>query len=173
MPTHNSKIAIQGSAVIANIIRSFVTQKADWSTIWAVIDDTIEQTSNLAYDLFQASLKNRIWLAKSIVNQNLSLDKTLDLLSAEIGSSMETIETVPAAIALAYLAQDNIKNCAIYATNLGGDTDTIASIACAITASFNPDINYEDLEFIEKTNKVDISELADKMVESVQLRKKL
>ena len=49
-----------------------------------------------------------------------------------LGAGMDTIESVPAALALVECAQGDPRHCAVLAANLGGDTDTIGAMATAV-----------------------------------------
>ena len=44
-------------------------------------------------------------------------------------------ESVPAALSIAYYAQ-NVEHCSLLCANLGGDTDTIGAMACAICGAY-------------------------------------
>ena len=48
-----------------------------------------------------------------------------------IGAGVNTSESVPAALAIAYYSFD-VRKCALLCANLGGDTDTIGAMAAAI-----------------------------------------
>ena len=48
-----------------------------------------------------------------------------------VGAGVNTSESVPAALAIAYYGFD-VKKCALLCANLGGDTDTIGAMATAI-----------------------------------------
>ncbi|HAD41597.1 MAG TPA: ADP-ribosylglycohydrolase family protein, partial [Plesiomonas shigelloides] len=61
------------------------------------------------------------------------LDEVYDL----IGSGMDVIESVPAAIAIVELAAGEPMRCAELCANLGGDTDTIGAMATAICGALN------------------------------------
>ena len=52
-----------------------------------------------------------------------------------IGAGVGIIESVPAAVSIAYYTQDPNK-CCLMCANLGGDTDTIGAMATAICGAF-------------------------------------
>lgn len=72
----------------------------------------------------------------SIVHRNRSIDEAfLQKIYDIVGTGVQIIESVPAAISLAYYAQDpNV--CSYLCANLGGDTDTIGAMATAICGAF-------------------------------------
>ncbi|MGC7559423.1 ADP-ribosylglycohydrolase family protein [Pasteurella sp. PK-2025] len=72
----------------------------------------------------------------TIAYRNPSIDTAfLQKIYDIVGTGVQIIESVPAAIALAYYAQDpNV--CSYLCANLGGDTDTIGAMATAICGAF-------------------------------------
>ena len=70
-----------------------------------------------------------------------------------IGSGVGIIESVPAAISIAYYTQDP-NECCLMCANLGGDTDTIGAMATAICGAFTgySKINPEYTELLRVQN---------------------
>ncbi|MBO8415757.1 MAG: ADP-ribosylglycohydrolase family protein, partial [Proteobacteria bacterium] len=70
-------------------------------------------------------------------------------------------ESVSAALAAGFYAQ-NVQQAAHLCANMGGDTDTIGSMACAIIGardglkSFDP----ETVDFLQQTNNINFTDLA-------------
>ncbi|NEN07682.1 hypothetical protein G3T36_17640 [Diaminobutyricibacter tongyongensis] len=52
----------------------------------------------------------------------------------------DSLETVPAALAIAILANGNVQTAVEYGANFGGDTDTIASMVGALCGALDPSI---------------------------------
>ena len=63
-------------------------------------------------------------------------EQALAYIDDEIGSSMESRESVVAAFAVAHLAQHSPIRAAVAGARLGGDSDTIAALASAMVAAF-------------------------------------
>ena len=76
-------------------------------------------------------------------------------------------ESVTAALAIAYYCQD-VEKAAFLCANMGGDTDTIGSMACAICGAFNglSSIKNETISYLEKTNFINFADLADKIIKA-------
>ena len=75
-------------------------------------------------------------------------------------------ESIPAALAIAYYAQD-VKTCALLCANLGGDTDTIGAMATAICGAKNgvAAIDPEWRQTIDQENpQHDITAYADQIL---------
>lgn len=97
---------------------------------------------------------------------DMSDDDFLDLLRAEIGTSVESSESIPAAFALADRYCDRPFDALLGAANLGGDTDTIGAIAGAILgACIGPGIAGPDARtLIEGVNGIDLSAPVDALL---------
>ena len=83
-----------------------------------------------------------------------------------LGTGTMTSESVTAALAIAFYAQDPHLAADICA-NLGGDTDTIGAMACAICgaykglSAFDPKV----IAFLEETNKLNFNKIAREIIE--------
>lgn len=143
-PTHKSDIAIAGSAVIAWAV-SRAIDGADWAAICRELPPLAHQVQTRFASTFSASLARRIELALQSVRQSTAIAATaeeglrtgLDEVYDLIGSGMDVIESVPAAIAIVELAAGEPMRCAELCANLGGDTDTIGAMATAICGALN------------------------------------
>ena len=63
-------------------------------------------------------------------------EQALDYIVREVGTSLESRESVLAAFAVAHLAQNSPMRAAVNGARLGGDSDTIAAMAAAMVAAF-------------------------------------
>ena len=80
---------------------------------------------NKGSETFSARLKERTKITLEIARQEYEDEEQFTKRIYDvIGTGVEIIESVPAAIAAAYYAQDP-NRCALLCANLGGDTDTI------------------------------------------------
>jgi ADP-ribosylglycohydrolase len=83
----------------------------------------------------------------------------LERLYNEIGSGMETLQTIPCSFAIVELAKGNPLKAAQLSAMIGWDTDTIGAISAAICGGMNPEIPANLVEIIEQANKLDFEEL--------------
>lgn len=97
---------------------------------------------------------------------DMSDEDFAELLRAEVGTSVESSESIPAAFALADRYCDTPFDALLAAANLGGDTDTIGAIAGAILgACTGPGIAGPDARtLIENVNGVDLSAPVDALL---------
>ena len=171
LPTHNTRVAISGAIVVAYIVYAFIKEEIDWSDLWCNIYRILDKTIHLGVDTSHALLSNRIKIVETIVTSNLNLEDKVNTIKTEIGTSMDTLETIPTAIALAYLAHGDLKMCATMSANIGGDTDTIGAIACVILNAKYHTILDDDLTLIENTNNINFDVLSEKLVDCLIKRK--
>ena len=82
-----------------------------------------------------------------------------------IGAGVNTSESVPAALAIAYYSFD-VRKCALLCANLGGDTDTIGAMAAAICGAAQglSEIPEKDIALIQKSNQIDFTKYADAII---------
>ncbi len=170
LPTHNTKVAIGGAVLIAHLIRKFCRKETDWSSIWDESYRVLEKTDNLGVDTSHALITSRVKHVYEIVNREISIEMKLEQLKSEIGTSMEMIETVPTAIGLAYLSKGNLKKCARFSANIGGDTDTIGAISCALVGAHKTSILDRELKIIEEVNGINFDDISNRFMKTI-LRK--
>lgn len=150
-PTHKSDIAIAGSVVIAWAISKAVDGQA-WSEVAQSLPDVARKAQLKNVNTFSASLGARIELALSVVKEERDVTEASARIYDLVGAGTTTIESVPAAIAMANLAGLDPNRCAELCANLGGDTDTIGAMATAICGANSG---------IDGFNKASIQQLLD------------
>lgn len=160
--THTSDVTIAGAAMIAMGVSSAIVND-DFD---AVIEDIL-QVEDYGYrkgaETFSPRLKERtkigVQLAKMYRNDEETFSQKLyDI----VGTGVCIIESVPAAISVAYFAQAPNK-ASVMCANLGGDTDTIGAMATAICGAFTGmhAIKQEYIETLQKQNDVDFDHYID------------
>ena len=130
-PTHKSDIAIAGAVVIAWAISNAIDEQA-WSEVLHTLPEVARKAQLKNVNTFSASLGARIELALSVVKEECGVPEASARIYELVGAGTTTIESVPAAIAMADLAGLDPNRCAEFCANLGGDTDTIGAMATAI-----------------------------------------
>ncbi len=133
--THTSDVTIAGAAMIAAGVASAIVND-DFEQVLEDIMSIEPAGYEKGCETFSPRLAERvkigIQLAKEYAdNEETFSRKIYDIIGAGVG----IIESVPAAIAIAYYNQDPNKS-ALMCANLGGDTDTIGAMATAICGAF-------------------------------------
>lgn len=160
-PTHNSQIAIQGASVIAALV-SYAGQGGELTGIWDVAIQAIEAAADKGFKRGGAKLKKRIEAVKYDTESKLE-EEVIDLLVDFYGTGVETLETIPAVLAILQLTDGDLVRTGQMAASLGGDTDTIGAIAGAIAGAMHPDVLEEIVNRLEKVNHLDFTCLAEKI----------
>jgi poly(ADP-ribose) glycohydrolase ARH3 len=79
---------------------------------------------------------NKEYLKKLLKVEELLSESSKDKVVRELGNSVEAINSVPTAIYSFLRNMNNFNEAALYATSLGGDTDTIGAMTGAISGAF-------------------------------------
>jgi len=173
-PTHKSDISIAGAVAVASAI-SMAIDGTQWPSIRKALPGIAKfaQTQVSARNTFSASLASRIELAFDVTKHEsdgiVASERVYDL----IGAGTSTIESVPAAFAMADLAELNPNVCAELCANLGGDTDTIGAMATAICGAYSgfDSIDSKFVDLLQKANQIDFSAYSKKFTGFRRARK--
>lgn len=173
LPTHNTRIAIQGAAAIAVAVSySFDHQSLNWDELYGLIKEAVELAGSHGLSLPGPDLMARIdygWRLAQTANQEEFLDK----LYGFMGTGLETIETVPAALTIIRREEARLSPCVAIAANIGGDTDTIGAICGGICGSNHFDLIPAEQERLEEVNKIDFEGIASRMAELITTTRKV
>ena len=161
LPTHNTKIAIAGASAVAAAISYTVRGGQSIEEIWSIAFDAINAAKEYGHDFPAASLTFRMNQARKILRQEADEQLILQRLYEEIGTGMETIETIPSAFVIVELAKGDPLKAAQLSASLGWDTDTIGAISAAICGGMNPELPKEMIQQIEAVNQLDFEQLTD------------
>ena len=108
---------------------------------------------------YSPALSARLHLALETVQNAPDDDTALEQIYQLIGTGTESIQSIPAAIAMVELAHTEPNRCAILCANLGGDTDTIGAMATAICGAIHG-VESIDSDFkrqLDEINALDIN----------------
>ena len=160
IPTHNTKIAIQGASIIAVLVSYiFSHKKVNWKKLYKIIYKTALDASKYGNPLPTPNIVKRIKYGKYIA-KNFPEKKFLDELYSFLGTGMQTIQTVPAAVSLVYRYQNNLRKITQVCANLGGDTDTIGAICGAISGINGFNLTQKEISLLKKQNSINFRKLA-------------
>lgn len=183
-PTHNTPIAIGGATAVATAIAEGISGNDDVDGIIRsarrsgktavgeaeerlpeVFEIAEEKKMNLLLGRVSPSLDRRIALALELVCEVENKELPGELFRV-VGTGVETIEAVPASLALFKASAGDPLRVVKYAANAGGDTDTIGSIAGAIAGSYAGIDAFPDsyLDRIEEVNDLGIEGYAEALV---------
>ncbi|MEG2891841.1 MAG: ADP-ribosylglycohydrolase family protein [Clostridium sp.] len=163
--THGTDVAIGGACMIAAAVSGAMDNKS-WDEIIKIAFDGYENGRKLGFETSSPSLRERAELGvyyadKFKDDEEAFVDKIFNV----IGAGVQTSESVPAAIAIAYYAKTPEK-CSILCANLGGDTDTVGAMAAAICGAKVGigEISKDYVKLINESNNIDFTRYADEIL---------
>jgi bvrC protein len=160
LPTHNTSIAIAGASVIATLVSYALRHEYDEEEIWSLAKLAIEEGMKHGNQLPSPSLSKRLDLIRQDI-KILSEKEVLEKLETVYGVGFETIETIPAVLAMIILSKGNPMKSAQLSANIAGDSDTIGAISTAICGAFHPEFNSLDIKHIEEVNGINFKKYVD------------
>lgn len=162
LATHNTQSAIAGACAVA----AAVSQGIAGGPLAALPEAALAGAragAKRGYEVCGPSVAARLAFLFELSDRTAADDAFAKQVYELNGCGLPTAESVPAAIAMAYRAGSNLLRCAQLCANLGGDTDTMGAIACAIAgahgaaAGFDPAI----AEKLQRVNGFDFRPLAE------------
>lgn len=160
--THTSDVTIAGASMIAMAVASAMC----YGDREKMIEDALaveEYAMSLGASTPSPSLSARTRLGVRLAKEYQDDDKAfLENLYNLVGAGVNTSESVPAALAIAYYSFD-VRRCALMCANLGGDTDTIGAMATAICGGAKglEGIPADYVTMIQKANAIDMEPYAE------------
>ena len=160
LPTHNTSIAIAGASVIATLSSYALRHEYNEGEIWSLAKRAIEEGMKHGNQLPSPSLSKRLDLIRQDI-MTLPEKEVLEKLETVYGVGFETIETIPAVLAMIILSKGNPMKSAQLSANIAGDSDTIGAISTAICGAFYPEFNTLDIKLIEEVNGINFKKYVD------------
>lgn len=154
--THDTNAAICGAAMVAMAVSSAVAGQG-WDAIMGDVLDISKLAMHYGNDIFGPSLSERLKLGLEFAKKYRHDKETFaQKIYDVIGTGVQTSESVPAALAIAYYAKDP-QQCSLLCANLGGDTDTIGAMATAVCGAKTGIQSFDKrwLRLIDDGNQID------------------
>lgn len=162
--THSTDVTIAGASMIAQAVASAILGK-NFDEILNDVFKVHDIALTLGTPTYSANSKARLKIAISLLNKCKNDDEVSQMIYDVIGTGVLSSEAVPAALAIAYYCQ-NPEKAAIMCANLGGDTDTIGAMACAICGAYTgvEKIRPEWISILEKVNHINFKDYTQKIL---------
>jgi len=172
MPTHGTSIAISGASAVSCSIAEAMRDEATVSSIIEAAKIGARRGARLGRIFPHPSIDRKIEMCVQIVGRSSSAREMCREVYEVIGTGLSPAEAVPSAFAIFAKFGGMFKEAVITAANIGGDTDTIASIVGAITGAFAGvrTIPAKWLEIVERKNSLNLGYYASKLA-TVALRR--
>ncbi|MGB9659081.1 MAG: ADP-ribosylglycohydrolase family protein [Nitrososphaerales archaeon] len=164
--THNTSVAISAASSVACAISKAITGKCGVDVIEAGIEGA-KRGAKFGILYPAAPVDKRIELAIKIVLKAKNIEEMTDSLYNYVGAGIESNEAIPTAFGIFFATNGDPMDAIIMATNIGGDSDTIASIVGGMAGAFKGIGAFpKDLvKKVEQVNGLDFEKIARKLLE--------
>jgi len=169
-PTHNTQVAISGAMAMAFALLESLRDEATTTSIGlAAQQGAVEGRAHGAWS-WTPPIDRRIARALSLV-EGTNRGEALAAIYELIGVGYYPWELVPAALGLVHWARGDPGEAMLAAANLGGDTDTLASLAGALCGGLQGVEVFDQrlLIKIEQVNRLQVRELASRLVSAAKI----
>ncbi len=162
--THGTDVAIAGASMIAAAVCSYIHGADDKEAAQSVCK-AFEAALPLGEPTWAASLKARFELALLKIESRPTEEEMSRWIYEVLGTGTMTSESVSAALAAAFYTKSPEQTSHLCA-NMGGDTDTIGAMACAIAGARCglKAFRTEMVAYLQRVNKLDFGKLADRIM---------
>ncbi|WP_165444107.1 ADP-ribosylglycohydrolase family protein [Lachnoclostridium sp. Marseille-P6806] len=165
-PTHYTSGAISAACAIAGGGALAITGIDDVNRIFDYMKEMADRGARCGMQWGGPSVSARMELGRYFAN-HFQRTEALDLLYRIIGTSVVSEQSIPAAVVIFYMSKGDPYECARMCANIGGDTDTMAAMACGICGAMSDDpvlFGDEDVSLLEQVNDIDFEAWTDKIL---------
>lgn len=164
LATHNTASAISGACAVAAAVSHGIAGRPLAEMPAAALAGA-RAGAKRGYELCSPSVAERIAFLIDLSGRTEQDQAFLERVYNLNGCGLPSTESVPAAIALAYRAGEDLMRCAQMCANLGGDTDTIGAIAGAIAGAHGGAAGLDPAlaQKIQQVNGFDFRRLAEEL----------
>lgn len=160
LPTHGVNIAIAGACAVCCGVAAALAE----GSLNEVVDAALygaRYGEHLGIRWAGALVSARIELALDIVGNSTDVEEAEERLYTVCGVGMNPTELIPTAIGLVVLHKGNPRDAILSAANMGGDTDTLASIVGAISGALSGIHAFpqEWIDTVQRVNNLDFQKL--------------
>jgi ADP-ribosylglycohydrolase len=170
LPTHGTSVAISAASAIAGAVAEAINPSGGLETVLEAAVRCADLGELRGRKVAYPSIGRRIEFALELI-EGLQPPRAAKTLYRCIGADMSCHTSIPTAIALFSAAQGDPMKAILSAVNIGGDTDTIASMTGAIAGAYSgievfPE---EAINLVEEMNDIRLAEIAWALVDRVTL----
>lgn len=163
IPTHNTNLAIESSLAVG-FAYYYASKGANTNEI---IDAAIKGAKIgekfTDREFVGPSIVERLKIIKKCIQEENKVDTFLQKIYYIFGTTMEAIDVAGAAIAIGTYCKDDVWLAIRMGASIGGDTDTIAAIAGALSAfqASCPNIPQDIIHLIQQANNISFKKYSD------------
>ena len=171
IPTHNTNVAISATAAVACAISVIAAGETDIDAIIDAARQGAEMGKAKGNRVYCPSVAKRIDLAVRLARSGKNRRQASQDIYDLIGADLAAYEVVPAAFGAFVLANGHPVASVLTAINICGDSDTLGAIAGALAGALHGGNAFpaEFEETIERVNKLNLVEKAERFYDAIQL----
>lgn len=169
LPTHGTSVALAGAGAVACAVSMALSPRATLEDLLQAGQEGARLGAQMGKRVWGTPLSSRIELACKLVRQAENEQVALDAICNYVGVDLLVAESVAAAFGIVLLAEGDPVRAIVLAANLGGDTDTIGSIAGAVCGAWLGAGAFPGdwLGFLETTNHLALDVTAAKLTKII------
>ncbi len=162
VPTHNTRNAIQGGAAVACAIAEAMSPDSTVETLTAAAQHGALRGREHGEWSWCTPLEKRIELAVKLAHESKDIEEALQKIYNYVGTGLDPAESVAAAFGVVAAARGDATTAINAGVNIGGDTDTVASIAGAICGALHgiESLDRNLVHEVERINSFNLESLA-------------
>lgn len=171
MPTHGTQSGIAGACVIAAGVAEALREGATVFSVAAACLEGARQGERIGKEVSRV-----VPAPDTVVRTEMAIEAAIKardifeagrLITATVGNGLPAYEAVPAAVGLFVAAGGNPEATVIAGANIGGDSDTIASMAGAMAGALSGlhKVPADLYKHVCETNNLNIHNLAERLVQ--------
>lgn len=163
LPTHNTTAAIAGACAVAAAVGCAISGEQSVDGLIAVAVRAARLGEREGYPVVSPSVAERILWAVDLARAPGTDEEALERVYTLVGTGLPIADSVPSAFAMLTLSEGDPVRCARLSANLGGDTDTIGSMATSICGALRGPGAFpaEQINRIARINGIDFQQLAE------------
>lgn len=167
LPTHGTSVAISGASAVAAAVADALTPSSTISSIVEAAKKCSRIGEGRGHQVAYPSVEKRIELALQLIKDEETPARAARVLFDFIGADVSITNSVPTSFGLFVASDGDPMNTIISAVNMGGDTDTIASIAGGIAGAYKgiDAFPYQMVKQVEEESNLELEEIARRLVE--------
>ena len=171
LPTHPTQTAIAAAgAIAAGVAQAMLPDASVYSVVQAALLGAYEgekmgQQQGRTVPL--PSVVDRIKLAVELTLRSQCAEEACERFKALIGTGLAAYESIPTAIGIFLAYEGDPRECVLAGANIGFDTDTIASIAGALSGALKgfSKVPLRWFDIIETVNHLELKNIAQRLAQ--------
>ena len=167
MPSHWTSVAISSASAVAGAIAEGLSINSSVDSVIKVAVKCAELGEKRGRVITCPSIPKKIELVIRLLESERDQDKHAGILYDLIGTDVSCVSSIPSVFGVFYRSKGEPMESIIMASNLGGDTDTIASMVGGITGAYRGIDSFPEdvIRTVENESELDFENIADKLID--------